>query len=643
MRRYLRAGLIVMIAVVFLVSPARAQDVLARIDQAMEHLSQQLGLSYTITRQTDYWQWVEETYPDSGLGCPTPGFSYPGSPNRGYRITITHEGVDYEYRAALDGSILVQCQNGTPIYRSDTGIALIEPPEPVPLGDTVVLPDKLWYAWIYMDGSDLLYLINEDGAQVTVKRPALLNEPVGSVPGPNNVRIAISRDGRYLMETVRLASGSWALGLYDFMTGNLANILETLPNEEISLGWGKNGGPAGSMLTFDASSGMAAVGFGTTDNPTSNEWRIAIIDLASASIVTQIRHIDLAFILPASDSALLTTLQSGAWIPRPVYFDNGNGVHVQMIRLFTGGANSYPAFVWYPNSNTGRSSPYVYADIDILPTNGAAVIPIHDSTIPAIPPDGPFESHNAIAQGFPTAMSLTVQTMYTNGTMFHFSPQWAGFGDMIAFENGTVSSNTNWALIDLNAPLEPAVQLPLIYTAVHGVSPGILAVSEAASGFDITLIEDAATRTVVWNAPPMNGNPVFAWVQPIGVEFGLGSIALNQWAYLPGESAVIPQPTLPPPPPPPGTSHCPGTPISQISVGIQARVTFTSGTPLNMRQTPSTAAAVVRILPEGSTFDVIGGPQCADGYTWWQIRIPGNTYGWAAEGDPGGYFIEPMP
>jgi hypothetical protein len=299
--------------------------------------------------------------------------------------------------------------------------------------------------------------------------------------------------------------------------------------------------------------------------------------------------------------------------------------------------------VWYPNSNTARSSPYVYTDISILPTNGAALFAIHDASVPAVPPDGPFESHNAIAQGFPTAMSMTQQTMYTNGTMLHFSPLWAGFGDMIAFENGTSTSNLNWALFDLNAPLEPAIQLPAVYTDVHGASPGVLAVSEATDGFNITLIEDAATQTVVWNAPPMNGNPVFVWVQPIGVEFGLDSVTLNTWAYLPGESGVVPQPTLPAPPPPPGTVHCPGTPASIVSTGIEARVTFTTGTPLNMRQTASTSAAVVRILPEGSTFDVIGGPQCADGYTWWQIRLPGNTYGWAAEGDMDDYFIEPVP
>lgn len=643
MRRYLKAGLIVLILVTLLVSPVQAQDVLARIDQAMEHLSQQLGLSYTITRSTDYWQWVEEAYPDSGLGCPAPGFTYAPTPNRGYRITITHEGVDYEYRASLDGSILVRCDSGFPLYRSDTGVAPVEPLEAVPLGDTVVLPDKGWYAWIYMDGSDLLYLINEDGAQVTVKRPSLTGEPMGSVPGANNVKIAISRDGRYLLEAVRLPSGNWGLGLYDFMTGALTTIQEAQPNEEISLGWGKGGWPAGSTLIFDASSGKVAVAFGVQDDPMHSEWRIAIIDLATAAIEIQIDNIDLAFIMDASEAALLTTLGSGAWMPRPVYYDNGNGVHIQMIRLFTGGSPSYPAFVWYPNSNIARSSPYVYTDIDILPTNGAAVYSIHDGTIPALPPDGPFDSHNAIAQGFPTAISLTLQTMYTNGTMFHFRPQWAGFGDMIAFENGASSLNTNWALYDLNASLEPAIQLPQVYTAVHGVSDGLLAVSEAAEGFNITLIEDAATRTVIWTAPPMNGNPVLAWVQPIGVDFGLGTIALNEWAYLPGESGVVVQPTLPPPPPPPGTIHCPGTPASNMSNGMEGRVTFSTGTPLNMRQTPSTAAAVVRILPEGATFDVVGGPQCADGYTWWQIRIPGNTYGWAAEGDSEGYFIEPMP
>jgi hypothetical protein len=48
-------------------------------------------------------------------------------------------------------------------------------------------------------------------------------------------------------------------------------------------------------------------------------------------------------------------------------------------------------------------------------------------------------------------------------------------------------------------------------------------------------------------------------------------------------------------------------------------------------------------LPEGATFTIVGGPECADGFIWWQIDTVLN--GWTAEGQLIGsaydYFLEP--
>lgn len=41
----------------------------------------------------------------------------------------------------------------------------------------------------------------------------------------------------------------------------------------------------------------------------------------------------------------------------------------------------------------------------------------------------------------------------------------------------------------------------------------------------------------------------------------------------------------------------------------------------------------------GVSFDVVGGPVCADGYWWWQIDYQG-TVGWTAEGTSQGNWIE---
>jgi uncharacterized protein YraI len=51
---------------------------------------------------------------------------------------------------------------------------------------------------------------------------------------------------------------------------------------------------------------------------------------------------------------------------------------------------------------------------------------------------------------------------------------------------------------------------------------------------------------------------------------------------------------------------------------------------------------IVLKVPAGAVFDVIAGPECSDGYFWFQVDYQG-TQGWVAEGDSTSYFTEPYP
>ena len=72
------------------------------------------------------------------------------------------------------------------------------------------------------------------------------------------------------------------------------------------------------------------------------------------------------------------------------------------------------------------------------------------------------------------------------------------------------------------------------------------------------------------------------------------------------------------------------TPIP-ISVGVQAAVFGVGNDKLNIRNRPSLSNSKVLFREnEGKRFDIIGGPQAADGYTWWQVRDPEfQVTGWA--------------
>ncbi len=62
-----------------------------------------------------------------------------------------------------------------------------------------------------------------------------------------------------------------------------------------------------------------------------------------------------------------------------------------------------------------------------------------------------------------------------------------------------------------------------------------------------------------------------------------------------------------------------------------------------LRSQPGTSggSAVIGQIPAGAAFRVLSGPQCADGYYWWQVNYAGQI-GWTAEGQGTTYWVEPL-
>jgi|GEM_PF-5245137 len=83
---------------------------------------------------------------------------------------------------------------------------------------------------------------------------------------------------------------------------------------------------------------------------------------------------------------------------------------------------------------------------------------------------------------------------------------------------------------------------------------------------------------------------------------------------------------------------CPNTPAPRLRVGANGRVT--PGLPNNLRSQPTQNAERLLRIPAGATFSVLSGPQCGDGYTWWEVSYNG-TVGWTAEGGGNEYWVEP--
>jgi uncharacterized protein YraI len=87
-----------------------------------------------------------------------------------------------------------------------------------------------------------------------------------------------------------------------------------------------------------------------------------------------------------------------------------------------------------------------------------------------------------------------------------------------------------------------------------------------------------------------------------------------------------------------GGYTCAGAPPPRLTVGQTGRVT--PGVPNKLRAQPSVNAVEVGSIPGEAQFTVIGGPTCADSYTWWQVDYQG-AVGWTASGTASEYWVEP--
>lgn len=103
---------------------------------------------------------------------------------------------------------------------------------------------------------------------------------------------------------------------------------------------------------------------------------------------------------------------------------------------------------------------------------------------------------------------------------------------------------------------------------------------------------------------------------------------------------VTPSVTLKAPPVP--ALNCPNALATRLAVASRARVTFTDGTPLRVREAPGKSARVLKTIPEGTEVFILEGPQCKDDGVWWRMQTSnGSVNGWVMEGEKGVYYLEP--
>ncbi|PJF29163.1 MAG: hypothetical protein CUN52_09770 [Phototrophicales bacterium] len=628
------------------VASVSAQDrITERYNQILTHLASYLGLSAPI-RFVDSWTWEEIIGTNAGFDCPAPGVVYPSSPNRYLKFIINYNGQRYDYRVNGDGTILILCgPTGQPLVRLENGINVLTPIiSAPPAPTTITISPAPWYAWFYLPTLDRLILFNQNGEVASVNRPRLTNE----APSSSNLHLAISRDGRYLVQTVTVSPNTPTLSIYDFATGTLRGIpLNTTDTARMGGVLVSYAASTGTPLAFSPDSRSVAVGVGRVDTPGVNEWRIMVVNLETGSITRQVRHNEIGAILvaPSVEVSQAITGGFGTFLPNIQLWDNLGNIHFQLVFMFAGGALTYPAIAWNPTTNSATVSPYNRSSADILPTDGSIVYSDNDPALPAIPSMGMLETQNVIRRGMPIGTSMTPQQLLHSPNYSMLSPRWITGGTQIAFLFEDNVNPVRWGIYTIGSA-SPFLQLSDGYKQLAGVSNGAVT---TAQGFDVYIItwhQNGNTPTNIGTFPTSAGEPIIVWTQPFNVALGLTTLVTTPTSTsttspasptaIPTSSVVVPV----------GASVlCPGAPASIVRTGITGRV-FVGGPnrgPLNVRQTPSTSAPIVRIIPEGTRFAIIGGPQCANNFTWWQVRLDDGVVAWVAEGTSAQYFIEPAP
>ncbi len=99
-----------------------------------------------------------------------------------------------------------------------------------------------------------------------------------------------------------------------------------------------------------------------------------------------------------------------------------------------------------------------------------------------------------------------------------------------------------------------------------------------------------------------------------------------------GQAATTPGAELATTPAPPTATPMPPTPTpATIRVGARVEVAGTGEDGMSFRTGPGTKYIRISVLKDGDVLRVVGGPEDADGVTWWRLEAEDGAVGWAVE------------
>ncbi|PJF45022.1 MAG: hypothetical protein CUN55_00985 [Phototrophicales bacterium] len=464
-----------------------------------------------------------------------------------------------------------------------------------------------WLAWTYDDLNGEMIQIDSSGfTHKSVILPKNSNDTY-----PYNV--AVSPQGDRVAYTLTNSNGDVALYVYD-LVGDvvLAQFYVPFSNAIDSLNFVARPeifSPDGSQIAYAYAH--------------QNEWMLSILDINSGGQVV-----------------LQTSQQFTGEIPVPMWFD-GFTVHVTMVPLAAGGFTSLNSFAWDTLSNTWQTTDFFpVLNADIEPRTSEVIFPALDTRFNDRTNDmlGVGVHYNSVQVYAPNISPLPFP-FYVDEINTIDAAYFIQNGERILLQTTQIDGDSYGALSVVERSGAVAGLLPyenLWIERIMDVGDGFVfstSTTELERFFPTLSGVNSSAIVYVSTTSQIQGNlgqvvftgihgtnPRLVWAQDIT---NRNLPDTTSWGQVGVVSANPPQ----------------GVGLSDsFVIGDLARVT-PEGNGLNLRDAPSINARTLRQLAEIEILEVVGGPQTADGFVWWQLS-DGAITGWAAAGDTSNLWLE---
>jgi SH3-like domain-containing protein len=309
-------------------------------------------------------------------------------------------------------------------------------------------------------------------------------------------------------------------------------------------------------------------------------------------------------------------------VPQAVYPDGR--IAFTLVRGGTDGSGGFEAYTWDPAVGAvGSTGGFGEIDLDTFDPTGESVMSGMDARFPATAVDAlPFGQTNVLSY-YSNATDLTTP-FYTDPVLTFSNPTFVMNGSYVVVNAYDGVNEPEYRLIDRDglrlgtlaiapAPYDVAgTRDGFLYLQRIGATPALFSVNLRDGAIDIGETDSALFIGTDNTAPQV------MWVghtDPINPYFSVES-AYTRWQDLATGTG----------------GSAPTTPTDAVlTVGGEATIRTTEGDALNVRSGPGIGFAIVLKAQPGTVVTLQEGPTAADGFTWWRIRLPDGSEGWAVQ------------